>query len=244
MNVAGGESSVDDDRLPWLETVDDDYEEGSSIWRVVLLVGLALAVVAAAVVGFLRYQGEGTGGGTGALINAQEGDYKIKPDEPGGMQVEGEGDTVFATSEGSVTNSSVDLRAVPESPVSGKSAPAPTATPARGAARVVTNIPDARGTLQAKAPMATPTITPAAGASAGGALIQLGSFPTEAGANAAWTQLSKRFGYIASLGKSVQKAEVNGRTVYRLRVNAGSNAQAGDLCGKLKVAGENCFVAR
>ena len=59
----------------------------------------------------------------------------------------------------------------------------------------------------------------------------------------AWGQASKRFTYLAPLGKSVQKAEVNGRTVYRLRVNAGSAGAATELCGKLKVAGEACFVA-
>ncbi|CAN5718467.1 hypothetical protein BH11PSE6_BH11PSE6_23330 [soil metagenome] len=36
---------------------------------------------------------------------------------------------------------------------------------------------------------------------------------------------------------------MNGNTVYRLRVNAGSANQASELCGKLKVAGEACFVA-
>ena len=34
-----------------------------------------------------------------------------------------------------------------------------------------------------------------------------------------------------------------GRTLYRLRVNAGSANQAADICGRLRVAGESCFVA-
>ena len=76
----------------------------------------------------------------------------------------------------------------------------------------------------------------------GGALIQLGAFPSEASANAAWSALAKRFGYVATLGKVVQPATVNGRTVYRLRVNAGSANAASDICGRLKVAGEGCFV--
>ena len=79
-------------------------------------------------------------------------------------------------------------------------------------------------------------------ASTGGALIQLGAFPSEASANAAWSALAKRFGYVATLGKVVQPATVNGRTVYRLRVNAGSANAASDICGRLKVAGEGCFV--
>ena len=62
--------------------------------------------------------------------------------------------------------------------------------------------------------------------------------------NLAWTRMSKRFAYLAPLGKLVVPfATPEGKTVYRLRVNAGSNGQAREICGKLKVAGENCFVA-
>ena len=82
-----------------------------------------------------------------------------------------------------------------------------------------------------------------AGGGVSTALVQLGSFASEGEANAAWTKSSKRFAYLAPLGKSVQKAEVNGRTVFRLRVNAGSVGAASELCGRLKVAGEACFVA-
>ena len=80
------------------------------------------------------------------------------------------------------------------------------------------------------------------GAGTGGALVQLGAFPTEAAANVAWSAIAKRFGYVAALGKVVQPATVNGRSVYRLRVNAGSAGNAANLCGRLKVAGEACFV--
>ena len=66
---------------------------------------------------------------------------------------------------------------------------------------------------------------------------------SEATANAAWTSISKRFGYVAALGKSVQPVASGGRTLYRLRVNAGSANQAADICGRLKVAGEACFIA-
>jgi len=73
-------------------------------------------------------------------------------------------------------------------------------------------------------------------------LVQLGAFPSEAASMTYWPRESKRFNYIANLGKSVEKAEVNGRTFYRLKVNAGSAGAAQELCGKLKVAGEACIV--
>ncbi|MDR6851448.1 hypothetical protein J2Y54_000941 [Sphingomonas sp. BE123] len=227
-----------DDRLPWLETVEDDYREGPSVLRIILLVLIVLAVIAAAGLGWWWYQRTSSGAGTGALIAAPEGDYKIKPDEPGGMKVEGEGDAVFAASEGATTNGSVDLSAVPETPVDGKAAPKASATPVKGASRVVAPVPS--GTLPAAATTATQK---APGPSAGSATIQLGSFPTEAEANTAWARLSRRFDYLAPLGKGIAKAEVDGKTFYRLRVNAGSNGQARELCGRLKAAGEACFLA-
>lgn len=226
-----------DDRLPWLETVEDDYREGPSVLRIILLVLVGLAIIAAAAFGWWWYQRTVTGEGTGALINAQEGDYKVKPDEPGGMKVEGEGDTVFAASEGAMTNGSVDVSAVPETPVDGKAAPKASPTPVKGASRVVAPIPTGA------VPKAAAPTQAAPGPSAGSATIQLGSFPTEAEANAAWARLSKRFSYLAPLGKGIAKADVNGKTFYRLRVNAGSNGQARELCGKLKAAGEACFLA-
>ena len=44
----------DEDRLPWLETVDEDYDEGPSIFRVILMVLLGLAIIAAAIFGFIE----------------------------------------------------------------------------------------------------------------------------------------------------------------------------------------------
>ncbi|HSX57314.1 MAG TPA: SPOR domain-containing protein [Sphingomonas sp.] len=228
------------DRLPWLETADDDYDEKPPILRNLLTVVAGLAAIIAVVGGgWWVFQRSGAGGGgSGALINAAEGDYKVKPDDPGGMKVDGEGDTVFAASEGATTNGSINVGAMPEAPVAGKAAPKAAPSPVTGSSRVTANIPSAPSASKAAAPSQR-----APGPSAGSSIIQLGSFPAEGGANAAWARLSKRFNYLAPLGKSVEKAEVNGKTVYRLRVNAGSNSQAGDLCGKLRAAGEPCFLA-
>lgn len=227
------------DRLPWLETADEDYEEKPAMLRTALLVLAGVAVIVAAIGGWWLLQRNGGGaGGTGALINAAEGDYKVKPDDPGGMKVDGAGDTVFAASEGATTNGSINVGAMPEAPVAGKAAPKAAPAPVTGSSRVTAPVPSAPSASKAAAPAQR-----APGPSAGSSIIQLGSFPAEAGANGAWARLSKRFNYLAPLGKSVEKAEVNGKTVYRLRVNAGSNSQASDLCGRLKAAGEACFLA-
>ena len=88
MNMRGGEAGFgDDDRLPWLETVEDDYREGPSFGRLLLLVVLLLAVLGAGAFGYYWYQKQKSLSGNGELIAAPEGDYKVKPDEPGGMKV-------------------------------------------------------------------------------------------------------------------------------------------------------------
>lgn len=243
MSVRPGEGYGDADRLPWLETVEEEYREGPSLWRIVLLGLLGLAVIAAGLFGYFWFTRQHGFNGNGELIHAEAGDYKVKPDEPGGMNVEGEGDAVLSTSAGEPANAAIAVSQVPEAPVTGKKAVGP-APEGPGAAKVTVAVPSSGGKLEARAPAANALPAHVASAAgAGGSLIQLGAFPDEGGANAAWTRLSKRFAYLAPLGKTVERAEVDGRTVFRLRVNAGSNGQARDICGRLQVAGERCYVA-
>lgn len=225
----------DDDRLPWLETVEEDYREGPSFGRIALLVVLLLLVVAAGAGGYYWYQQQQGLTGNGQLINAQEGDYKVKPDEPGGQVVEGEGDTVFSTSQGNVSNSSINAGALPEAPVEGEKAAQ--AGNDAGSKTAKMPVPSA-----SQSPSPKPA-APAPASAGSGSVIQLGAFPDEGGANATWARMSKRFAYLAPLGKSVERGEKDGKAVFRLRVNAGSNGQAKEICGKLKIAGENCYVA-
>lgn len=240
MNMGSGEAYEGDDRLPWLETADEEYDEGQKRGRVFLYVFIALLLAGLVILGYYyvrQHQGQA---GNGELIKAPAGDYKVKPDEPGGMKVEGQGDAVFATSQGAASNASINVGALPEAPIEGKAAPKGAAGAAPGTKSAKLAMPGATKV----GPGAPATTVPAPVLGGGsGSLVQLGAFPNEAGANVAWARLSKRFAYLAPLGKSVERAQVGDKSVFRLRVNAGSNGQAREICGKLKVAGENCFVA-
>jgi len=239
--ATSGDDMRDEDRLPWLESVEEEREEGAPVWRVAGLVVLGLVAIAALVYAIYWVQTHHhTAGGNGQLISAQPGDYKVKPDEPGGMKAEGEGTEALATSQGNdQANAAIDLNAVPEAPVAGTRAPARQSA-GGGATHVAAAVPAPSGTLTAQAPVSAPKASTEA--LANNAIVQLGAFPDQSRAKDAWKHLSSRFAYLAPLGDSIEPATVNGRTVYRLRVNAGSAQAASQLCGKLKVAGEACYI--
>ncbi|MDB5696728.1 MAG: sporulation protein, partial [Sphingomonas bacterium] len=124
----------------------------------------------------------------------------------------------------------------------GRRAAQPLPAGSAGGRNAVAQVPASGGRLVADKPLAASRGV-APGAASGGSLVQLGAYPTEAVANAAWIGFTQRFAYLEPLGKSIQPVAAGGRTLYRLRVNAGGANQAADICGRLKVAGESCFVA-
>lgn len=233
--------SRDEDRLPWLEAVDDEgADDRVSTAKLVAFVVATIAALAIVVGGvwFMRAQ-DAELKGDGKLIAAPAGDYKERPDTPGGMKVEGQGDSAFAASEGAEADGKIDLAAAPEAPLKAEkpaaSAPASDA-PARSVATASVAAPG--GKLVAPPPVRAQSGRGAAAAE--GSLVQLGAFDSEAVANATWVKLTKRFAYLAPLEKNIVTAEVGGRTYYRLRANAAGDAAS--VCGKLRVAGENCLV--
>jgi len=219
----------EDDRLPWLEAVEEDGGEGGpSALKLIVAVLIGLVAIGG-IVGGIFWMGNRDSAENRApeTIAAPQGPYKVKPDSPGGMTVEGQGATAFDAAQGGTPNASIDTDAVPETPVTAQpKAPAPAAKePPLLKAPPPTNAP---------APKAGAAAAPAAG----GATIQLGAFPDGASAEKAWKALSGRFAYLAPLSHSVVTAKVNGKTYYRLRA---SGPGAAGICGRLKVAGEQCL---
>ena len=231
-DIRADDAALDnDDRLPWLEAVEEDGGEGGpSALKLIVAVLIGLAAIGG-IVGGIFWMGNRDGAENRApeIIAAPNGPYKVKPDTPGGMAVEGQGETAFDAAQGGTPNASIDTTAVAEAPVTAQPrAPAPAAKePPLLTAPAPTNAPAAK-------PAAPAATTPAAG----GATIQLGAFPSGAAAEKAWKALSGRFGYLAPLSHNVVVAQVNGKTYYRLRA---SGPGAAGICGRLKVAGEQCL---
>src|SRR5687767_449412 len=134
--MSDSRSGYDDGQLPWLEAVDDeDGPRGVSAKK--MLAALLVVLVAGAIVaGTFFWLGRQDPVGIGApeLIRAEPGPYKVKPSDPGGLDVAGESGTAFETSAGEDSDAQLDLDALPEQPVVEQPAPAP---PSGGSGSVI-----------------------------------------------------------------------------------------------------------
>lgn len=85
---------------------------------------------------------------------------------------------------------------------------------------------------------------PAPKPAAGGAVVQIGAVSSTALADKAWKDaVAAAPGLGAGKGKSVEKIEKNGGTLYRTAVTGfASKADAQAFCAKLQAAGKSCFV--
>ena len=221
--------SAYDEQLPWLEAVDDeDGPSGIPARRMLaaLLVVLLAAALVFATFFWLGRQNVSDAPGAPELIRADPNPYKVKPTDPGGLDVAGESETAFQTSAGEDTDAQLDLSRMPEQAV------APPPKPAAGPKPAEAPKPQPAPKPAEAAPEQQPT-------GGKGSVIQLGAFANRAQAERAWSALSARFPSVASMNKMIIPFSGG----IRLRAAATSPAEARQACQALKVAGENCFVA-
>jgi hypothetical protein len=221
--VSDSRSGYEDGQLPWLEAVDDEDGPAGVSGRKMLAALLVVLIAAAVVAGTFFWLGRQDPVGIGGpeLIRADAGPYKVKPANPGGLDVAGESGTAFQTSAGEDADAQLDLNALPEQPVA-------------------RHEPKRLPSNETREPIAAGPAAPPAQASGGsGSVIQLGAYKNPAQAERAWTALSSRFPSVGGMTKLVVPFSGG----YRLRAGAASPAEARQACQALRVAGENCFVA-
>ena len=222
-------TSGDNEALPWLEAVDDeDQPRGVSARKMLaalLMIGIAVAIIA----GTTFYLGRQSGGsGPPELILAEAGPYKVRPDDPGGLDVAGDSGTAFATGAGEDQDAQLDVGKLTEPP--------PPLPPKEGE-------PKPLPPPEPKPPVVAPPVTPGASPATpgvAGPTVQLGAYGSTAKAETAWRMLSSRFPAVAGMAKQIVPYSGG----YRLRAGAGSAAEAKAACAAVTAGGENCFVVR
>ncbi len=204
----------EEERLPWLESSDDqEYEaEGSELGHTLRLALIALVALGALVGGIYwvtHRNPDQTLVADGSVVPADSRPYKEAPKDPGGKTFDGTGDTSFAVSEGKTKQAQIAG--------SGAPAPGPTVTkPAPGAA---------------PAP------------ASGGVGVQVGAFSSKEAAEAGWAKVtSQANGALSGVSHRVIAGTADNGTIYRLQAVAPDAAAANALCGKLKGAGISCQV--
>lgn len=223
--------AYDSESLPWLEAVEN--EDGPrAISARKMLVGLTLILLAAAVVaGTMFWLGrqDPVPGGAPQLIRAEPGPYKVRPSDPGGLDVAGDSETAYSTSAGEDPDAALDVRKLPP-----EMTPAPVQTPEQ------VTPPKKIPPREVKEPAPDAAATPAVPS---GPTIQLGAYASTVKADTAWKLLSGRFPQVAALNKVVVTANVGGKSVYRLRAS-GSSDQTKTACAALRAAGESCLPVK
>jgi hypothetical protein len=89
-----------------------------------------------------------------------------------------------------------------------------------------------------------PTSSPAEAASAGGYSVQLGVSASENEAKGTLQRFQQKFAALQGKAPLIRQAEVNGSTLYRVRVGPMSRDEASSLCSKIQGQGGQCFVAK
>jgi SPOR domain len=210
------------------------------------------------------------GGGSSQVpvVQAESGPIRVKPADPGGLQIPGADNAIFSSNGGDgedklapppqtpdllalrppprptpapTPSKPAELAAAPPSPPVAHTAPPP-APPATVAASSPAPVADSHapaGVTTDRHP--SPPVT----AASQGALVQLAAVSSEQAARDEWGLLAKRVPQLlAGKQPSVSKIEHDGRTYWRLRTGGfADTAQATMFCLRMRAKGASCSVA-
>jgi cell division septation protein DedD len=201
------------------------------------------------------------------LIRADQRPIKVKPDQPGGMEVPDLDKLVFSEKSGGPPVERLlppperPEPLPPSVPKQALMAPPPVPTVPTGASPVINTAPASDAPAQSKAatakpsptkapaaakPTAATSVTPVA-ATAGGVRVQLGSLRSPEAARDEWQRLKRiNADLLGKLTAVAVRAEVPEKGTY-YRVEAGplaDGAAASQLCGELKKRNLGCTIVR
>lgn len=202
----------EEERLPWLESVDDEEDyDGADSGRLVMFLLVGLVVLGALVGGIWWATHRGQNDelqADGTVIEAPKTPYKEAPKNPGGKTFAGTGDTSFAVSEGQTRTAKLARRDEVVKPAADAGKPSAAATPAPAGVGVQV-----------------------------GAYTSIST--AEAGWTRLSQQNAS---LLSGVKHRVVEGKADIGTVYRLQALSSDAAGANDLCTRLKAAGVACQV--
>jgi cell division protein FtsN len=254
----------------------EDEEQERSRLPILIVIALLVLAAFGGVVWLAYNQGVARGrADTPRVIAAPSGPVKTAPEEAGGAPAAYSGLKIYnqpvppeeeaqTTTEAPAPATAMPSE-VPPAPAptteAAVPAPAPTSQP-QSQPKPITMQPAPAPTTQPKpqpppitmqpTPAPTPAIAepapaPIHAAAGGSVLLQIGSFPTEAAANGAWSSFQKKHAAtLTGYGPDVKAFDLGAKgTWYRLRIGAfADKATANATCAKLKAEGAPaCFTA-
>lgn len=173
------------------------------------------------------------------VIQPPNGPMRVKPTNPGGMQLSAAEQDLFGGS-GDGSDDQGKLAPAPETPdPAALRAPPPAPAPTPVAAPAPAPAP-APIVAAAPAPPPAPVAKPV-----GRIEVQLAALPTEQAAKDEWTLLQRKMPDLKVRSPLITPADVNGKTWYRLRTGGfADSAAAKAFCDQARGKGLNCDVPR
>ncbi len=174
------------------------------------------------------------------VIEADSRPLRVKPDNPGGMQVAGADEQVMGGSGAGGADAMAPAAEAP-APQALRAQMGQPGTPAPGAA--ISPLPDTPAAA-ARTPARTTAPAPARPV-AGGTLVQLAAVDNEQAAQAEWQRLAKRMPDLLGDRRAVvQRAERDGHAVWRVRTGGFADiAEATGFCTRVRAKGAACSLA-
>ncbi|HKM62078.1 MAG TPA: SPOR domain-containing protein [Acidisphaera sp.] len=202
------------------------------------------------------------------VIRAEPGPYRVKPTDPGGMQVNGADEDVLGTGRPGVddklapppetpepsalrtTQSAPTANAAPApapAPAATSPAPAPAAAPPGASAPAASVAPAIAPAAATPAPRTTPAapMPPHAAAQPGATEVQLAAVASEDDAQKEWARLShKAPELLGDRRPLVTRFERDGKTFFRVRTGGFADvAEATRFCEQARAKGLACSIA-
>jgi hypothetical protein len=210
----------EDERLPWLESGDDEDDQPRADSGRLLGLALIALVALLVIIGVIWWLGHRSADSSvlahGETIEAPAGPYKTRPENPGGKEFAGTGDTSFKVGEGAIT----DSKLAATDPVK------PSIDATQGA-------DDGKSALGADET-----------ASVSGVGVQVGAYTSKEQAQAGWSTLYASNEALHGYKYRIVQGRADIGNVYRLQAVTGDVASAESLCVRLRAGGTACQVKR